>query len=792
MSKIVTDLNELNEFEVVLLIYAALLHDVGMAVSDENIELIKNDKFKHFEAKYSSLLKTYENDEELALQEYVRIHHSSLSGLYILEHLNNKLFDSATKNKNNIDSAINNLALICQSHTENYDWLKKKLSTEAFIGDYKYNSQYIASILRLGDILDFDSTRTPYKLYEIIAPIGVSKNEWLQHFCIYNNNKIIFSSDNNYKLISFHGESKNPKIHRKILGYIDWVQNELSNSIDLVSSMESRYKLNFSQNLTVDIKPIGYTYSNFKISLNYYAISSLLMGEKIYGNRVFGLRELVQNSIDACFLKKSIEDKRKYLGRDSYFPKVKIIIDHSNKQVLISDNGIGMNLDVIKNNFLNIGFSYYKSKDFLYKGYNYNPIGNFGIGFLSCFMLSETVIVKTRYLDSAVTYLIELEKGSEYTSISEIEDFSFVGTEIRLDLESCLDVFENQKENLISFLNTVFITDNVNIEVIDEIHSSSTRINNCLAHNDSRSSSHTIDLKNYLNGIEGFIGVKNRSNFINNVLDFEFRGNLYVFDVSKDDLVLITTENVLNFKISDYYKDDKFCFISLPVIHERIADAVEEAYTYIDDFEDVVRRFDRELFWISVLVPKEYSNDIKSGVIESGDIIFSSFCFEHLVHLGQSEDSHSYVDINTYSLYKGPNELFYIEYGSEEILINHRFNFFSGIIEITDDVFYKQFNKDVRLFNKGVLIDEYLFKFEKLLSLYEMVYLSINVTDSKIFPDVKRSNLSIIDTAEINYAIAKTIHKYIMDHFDLSFEVKLTLGLFIEKFYSKVSRFEIQ
>lgn len=45
MSKLVDDYTKLSELEITLLIYSALLHDIGMAVSQEDITAIKNDSF---------------------------------------------------------------------------------------------------------------------------------------------------------------------------------------------------------------------------------------------------------------------------------------------------------------------------------------------------------------------------------------------------------------------------------------------------------------------------------------------------------------------------------------------------------------------------------------------------------------------------------------------------------------------------------------------------------------------------------------------------------------------------
>lgn len=239
MSKIVNDVSNLNELEITLLIYSALLHDIGMAVSEDDVKLIKTDSFPFCEVKFSAMKKIMNGNEDLALQEYVRRIHASLSGKYIVESLKDKL---VIPKLINLDFA-KELALICQAHTEDYDWIKANLRTNEVRGDYSFNAQFIAAVLRLADVLDIDGNRTPYNLYKIISPKGISDEEWKQHFIISNNDKIIINEKTQQKKIVFHGKATNASIHRKILVYIGWVKNELTNATTLVNSMPNQYSL---------------------------------------------------------------------------------------------------------------------------------------------------------------------------------------------------------------------------------------------------------------------------------------------------------------------------------------------------------------------------------------------------------------------------------------------------------------------------------------------------------------------------------------------------------------------
>src|SRR5699024_8245987 len=112
------------------------------------------------------------------------------------------------------------------------------------------------------------------------------------------------------------------------------------------------------------IQTEGYTFSDYKMTLDFKAITSLLMGEKIYGRKSLGLRELIQNSLDACRIRQETEEQNREFGQDPYQPKIKVILDHHNEVAIIKDNGTGMSMDIIKNHFLNVGVSYYQSSDF--------------------------------------------------------------------------------------------------------------------------------------------------------------------------------------------------------------------------------------------------------------------------------------------------------------------------------------------------------------------------------------------------------------------------------------------
>lgn len=495
----------ISELDIVIMLYSAFLHDIGMVVSQEDLNNIQDDKHPTgiaYEYQLSNVKRLAHIPEEYSLQEFVRRTHGFRSQLFVNKE--ERALFSIPDFPNT--SFQNELALVCQSHNENYEWIKENLKSFEEKGNYKYNPQFCACMLRIADILDIDERRTPPRLYHSINPRGRSNDEWKQHFTITNAEKVIYT-DGTLKF-KFIGSCDNPDIHRKILHYLDWVQDEVNGTKLLMQNFSSEYKLNLDSEIKKDITPIGYLISNSKMSIDYRAVSTLLMGEKIYGDKKYGLRELLQNSIDACKIRIEAEKRKKHKWDDDYKPNIKIIIDRENGQVIIKDNGIGMTMNIINNHFLSIGKSYYLSDSFKLQSYEYSPIGGFGIGFLACYMLSKNVSIRTKHIDSNIVYELDLAQGEEYSCIKELSINNFEGTEIILDYNEVLEVFEKEKY-IKDFIEENILTGGINFDFIIE---SPISIKTNLELNLKGDVFNYIDASKYLQNMEGVIALPSKPN----------------------------------------------------------------------------------------------------------------------------------------------------------------------------------------------------------------------------------------------------------------------------------------
>ncbi len=624
---LIPKISDLSHLDITLFIYSALLHDIGMYATKEEIDSIKADKVEFTDYKFSEILKKNNNNEQAALQYYLRSVHAKRSNIFLREHILQYLNVPSQPATNFAED----ISLVCESHNENVSWLKRNLKEKKEKGVYIYSPLLCALLLRLGDLLDFDSQRTPPILHKLINPQGISSEEWKKHFIIENKKKVKNDADLNMKKIVLYGSCTEPVIHRKLLKYIDLINSEIQNAVFMTEGIDEAYKLRIKHPTENRIEAKGYTISDQKLNIDYIAITNLLMGEKIYGSKTYGLREVLQNSIDACKVYAEMKLKNKKTWDEEYKPMISIVLNEADNNVIIKDNGIGMSYEIINKYFINIGKSYYTSDDFILRGFKYTPIGNFGIGFLSCFMLSNNVRVKTRYFMDHKCFILDLTKDDEYLCINEEENVTFNGTEIILDYQEFMSVFENKVANVNAFVKNEFLTDQVNISIIDG--SDRLDIDNNL---DVGTKGNVLDLGAYFNGIEGYIEYEFKNTIKKGFWDnVNTHGNPYFYKDYK--LIKIDTDN---FNPNTVCKNGKVYTYEIPIITDERK--FNEAKEYIDDFDEIIDRIDLYIEWITVFIDVadwDIMTHDNFSVEDAEEILESKISFESLISMGNELDN---------------------------------------------------------------------------------------------------------------------------------------------------------
>ena len=163
-----------------------------------------------------------------------------------------------------------------------------------------------------------------------------------------------------------------------------------------------------------------------------------LMVHSLYSNREIFLRELISNANDAC-------DKLRFLALDApdlmeadAEMSVRISVDPESKELVISDNGIGMTRDDVISNLGTIAKS--GTAEFIKNlsgdsKQDANLIGQFGVGFYSAFIVADRVVVRTRRAGNEAADAVQWSSdGDGQYTIKTIEKAER-GTEIRLTLK---------------------------------------------------------------------------------------------------------------------------------------------------------------------------------------------------------------------------------------------------------------------------------------------------------------------------------------------------------------------
>jgi molecular chaperone HtpG len=427
MEKIIPkeNIGKLSSPELMFLIITSFFHDIGMAPYEYEIrawnkiweedepnkeEFAEFEKFNRFANTFPEKLDEIEKLNSLGFNQKAQLIHSFLISEYIRtthalrarEIISKEWGGKILYQDQDLTASF---AELCFSHNE--DAMKLlNLETDALCGENTYlNLTFIGVILRLADLLDFDAKRTPSVLFSHLTVRNpVSLEEWEKHRSI----KAWSIIPNN---ITYSAVCKHPAIEASVRKFCDLIDDELKNCNVILSKsiLDEKYKLELptqvNRNKIVAEKDIAtgepkYIYHDTSFHLSKNQVIDLLMGTKLYGKPEVALRELLQNSIDACMLSESLHKK----WGVPYKPliTVKYYTDDNEDFLEVNDNGIGMNQEIIDKYYSKIGSSYYKSRDFFdlqaKSELEFKPISRFGIGILSCFMVADTMEVETKRL----------------------------------------------------------------------------------------------------------------------------------------------------------------------------------------------------------------------------------------------------------------------------------------------------------------------------------------------------------------------------------------------------------
>jgi hypothetical protein len=442
--------------EIGMLVAAAFLHDVGMALTPaerearldpesdlwERLELDEAQKQAMDElrarARDEALGETQRRRaerqlaqaEEALLSQDTRDRHATreryeevLNGLIRASQADpERVPDPRTALSFDGDSFRAKLVEVCVSHNQDAESLvesdPENFEEPRFPRDYPVGCctadlHLVAAALRLADILDFDRERTPPVLFHYLLPGPLSSAaenrsvlEWGKHLTISN-----WHIED--EAVVFRGRSTSHVVHHAVVQFAGEIEREVDATRATFGAFQKGdWPFALPKSVQEEIKAEGYKYVPYRFELDDERVYTLLMGGAIYDNPLVALRELIQNAVDACKLRDALVRMHQPEMEPKKEGRITVTYREPDEEcaspmLVVEDTGTGMDAWVLERYFLKVGRSYYRSSEFSHTrvglrkcGLDFAPVSEFGIGFLSCFLIADQVRVETAMADS--------------------------------------------------------------------------------------------------------------------------------------------------------------------------------------------------------------------------------------------------------------------------------------------------------------------------------------------------------------------------------------------------------
>ena len=469
-------IDKLSVVDLWLLLSAAYFHDCGMFVTAEDKTTILEEQsafVRYIEEKqedmtspmreYADLLeikdeKIYYKNELLTaksydsvkflLADFIRSQHAERSAEKISQSSSLHLPGSPIPER-----IIRILEKICQAHTQTHaEVMQLPFSESSGCGTEDCHPLYVACLLRLGDLLDIDSNRVSEVLLSTLNHIPADSS-------LYNDsNRSITHLRIDRSIVEITAVCENYAVADITNRWFQWLNEELifqmKNWHRIVPDNSYGYLPTVGE-LNVELKGFdtfdGKNRPNFDIDTA--KAIELLQGTGLYKEPSQCIRELLQNSADATYLRiylenPAIEDFDSFKKLCKSYP-IDITLKKKNTdeqyvywEVILEDHGLGMSKEDLQYLSKTGSSSKNRAKKKIVDSMPawMRPSGTFGIGFQSVFLITEQVKIRTRKLNREDSFNVTLNNPAGQDSGSILfqtvrDERTPFGTTLSFDLK---------------------------------------------------------------------------------------------------------------------------------------------------------------------------------------------------------------------------------------------------------------------------------------------------------------------------------------------------------------------
>ncbi len=428
----------LSAAEAYIFMAAAYLHDAGMVVPDrEKAEILASDAWKDWTSGEGSGTKRWREVQALResrepADDTVRSFLADIQTRFLIaEFVRRTRHRRATDIITHHQAALGRFAFddpmllrtisdVCVAHGLRQHELedRERYPERRDIRGQLVNVRFMATLLRLGDLLDMSHDRACPLLLNAASPLPA---ESLAHWTQYQRITHRLTSPDTIEVTA---ECQSQEEHRFLQDWCQWMVDEVREAGTLMARATRHNdwqapKVSLDEaGGTIKIRPAAsatYIPSKWTFELDHEAVLQRLISD-VYSQPAAFVRELLQNAFDANrsqmyadLVKDGLEapeyPTQVYEEHRSRYP-VKISLrtkeiqnslseETEQRQILIvEDRGLGMDKEIIQRYFLQVGRSYYTTDEFR-RNFRFIPTSRFGHGFLSVFAVSDQVRVET-------------------------------------------------------------------------------------------------------------------------------------------------------------------------------------------------------------------------------------------------------------------------------------------------------------------------------------------------------------------------------------------------------------
>jgi molecular chaperone HtpG len=315
---------------------------------------------------------------------------------------------------------------------------------------------FLMTLVRIADYLQIQAKRAPTEVLEVrklISPI--SQGEWKVHASVRN----ITTAVDDPEAIYIDGHPGEIQQFLRLRDWLDGIQGELDGSWAVLGEVYGRFSQENFNRFGINLRRIqsnidkvdefsrAVRYVPAKVAFEAADVDllKLLVGPLYSDEPGIGLRELLQNAVDAVRELEDLQKRREELlsvERRHQDADVVVTLECDEAwaptALTVADRGLGMNLEIVRDYFLKAGASFRRSDAWRQRfedATGHSSVlrsGRFGIGALAAFLVGDRIKVETRHVESPSDRGLRFSASLEDTSLSLEWTSCPVGTQIRV------------------------------------------------------------------------------------------------------------------------------------------------------------------------------------------------------------------------------------------------------------------------------------------------------------------------------------------------------------------------